>query len=75
MIINSEISLLKSENQKLRNYISLVSAEIELIQRTSDIKQNFKDSSDFERIIMPILNCVSKIRSEKFTLEKELHLN
>ena len=75
MINISEISLLKSENQKLRNYISLVSAEIELIQRASEIKQNFKDSSDFKRIIMPILNRVSKIRSEKFTLGKELHLN
>jgi hypothetical protein len=66
---------LKSENQSLHNYISLISAETELTQRASEIKQIFKNSLDFERIIMPILNRISKIRSEKFTLEKELHLN
>ena len=36
----SEIESLKSENQKLRNYISLVYAEIELTQRVSEIKEN-----------------------------------
>ena len=71
----SEIESLKSENQKLRNYISLVLAEIELTQRVSEIKQNFVNSSDSERIIMPIIDKISKIKSEKLYFEKELHLN
>jgi hypothetical protein len=64
----SEIESLKSENQKLRNYISLVLAEIELTQRVSEIKQNFVNSSDSERIIAPILERISKIKSEKLPL-------
>ncbi len=74
MINTSEIESLKSENQKLRNYISLVFAELELTQRVGDIKQNFVNSSDSERIIVPILNKISKIKSEKLTLEQEMHL-
>ncbi len=69
-----EIELLKSENLKLRNYISLVSAEIELTQRIFEIKQNFKNSADSEHLIVPILKRVSKIKSEKQILENELHL-
>jgi len=71
----SEIESLKSENQKLRNYISLVLAEIELTHRVSEIKQNFVNSSDSERIITPIIDKISKIKSEKLYFEKELHLN
>ncbi len=71
----SEIESVKSENQKLRNYISLILSEIELIQRVGEIKQNFESPSDSERIIMPILDRISKIKSERFTLEQELHLN
>ena len=71
----SEIESLKSENQKLRNYISLVFAELELTQRVGDIKQNFVNSSDSERIIVPIIDKISKIKSEKLYFEKELHLN
>ncbi len=71
----SEIESVKSENQKLRNYISLILSEIELIQRVGEIKQNFKSLSDSERIIEPILDRISKIKSERFTLEQELHLN
>ena len=71
----SEIESLKSENQKLRNYISLVFAEIELIQRVVEIKKNFENSTDSERIIMPILDRISKIKSEKLLLEQELYLN
>jgi hypothetical protein len=74
MINPSEIESLKSENQKLRNYISLVLAELELTQRVGEIKQNFVNSSDSERIISPILNKISKIKSEKLTLEQEMHL-
>jgi hypothetical protein len=47
----SETELLKSENQKLRNYISLVLAEIELKQRVSEIELNFVNSPDTKRII------------------------
>lgn len=44
----SEIEYVKSENQKLRNYISLVISEIELKERVNEIKQNFESSSDSE---------------------------
>jgi len=71
----SEIDSLKSENQKLRNYISLISAEIELSQRLFEIKQNFADSHDSKRLTVPILDRISKIRLEKESLENELHLN
>jgi hypothetical protein len=71
----SEIESLKSENQKLRNYISLVLSEIELTQRVSEIKQNFVNSPDSKCIITPILDRISKINSEKLLLEHELHLN
>jgi len=70
-----EIEFLKSENQKLRNYISLIYAEIELTQRVIEIKENFVNSPDSKRLITPILNRISKIKSEKLSLEQELHLN
>ncbi len=70
----SEIESMKSENQKLRNYISLVISEIELKERVNEIKQNFESSSDSEQIIAPILDRISKITIEKLDLEKELHL-
>ncbi len=71
----SEIESLKSENQKLRNYILLVLSEIELTQRVTEIKQNFVNSPDSKRIITPILDRISKIKSEKLLLEHELHIN
>lgn len=70
----SELNSLKSENQKLRNYISLVHAEIELSQRLYEIKQNFSNSPDSERIIVPILDRISKIKLEKGVLANELKL-
>lgn len=70
----SELDFLKSENQKLRNYISLVYAEIELSQRLYEIKQNFSNSSDSEPIVMPILDRISKIKLEKDALQNELKL-
>jgi hypothetical protein len=70
----SELDSLKSENQKLRNYISLVNAEIELSQRLYEIKQNFANSPDSGRITVPILDRISKIKSEKDVLENELQL-
>jgi hypothetical protein len=68
----SKIDSLKSENQKLRGYISLILAELELVERVSEIKQNFADS---ERITVPILDRISKIKSEKLLLEEKLNLN
>ncbi len=69
---NSELGLLKSENLRLRNYISLVSAEIELSRRPYGIKENFSNSPDSERLTVPILNRISRMKSEKHVLETEL---
>jgi len=70
-----EIDSVKSENQKLRQYISLINAELELSQRIFEIKQNFANSPDSERIIKPILDRIAKIQSEKLPLQNELNLN
>ena len=70
----SEIDSLKSENQKLRNYIELVLSETEFSERIIEIKQNFQNSPDSQRIIVPIMDRLSKIKSEKLALEKELNL-
>lgn len=56
---------LRKENQNLRKYVSLVLAEMELIQRVGEIKQNFLNSDDSERIITPILERISRIKSER----------
>ena len=71
----SEIESLKSENQKLRKYISLISAEIELIQRVEEIKQNFTNSDDSKHIIRPIMDRIFRIKSEKLSLQEELSLD
>ena len=63
-----------SENFEFYNYKSLVSAETELIQRVFEIRQNFLYSPDSERIVGPILQRISKIRSEKLILEKKFNL-
>ena len=70
----SEMETLKLENKKLRNYISLILAEIELTKRIHEIKENFVNSDDSERIILPILERVSKIKSEKLSLAQELNI-
>ena len=71
----TELDFVKSENQKLRQYISLINAELELSQRVFEIKRNFANSPDSERIVKPILDRISKIRSEKMSLQNELNLN
>ncbi len=71
----TEIDSVKLENKKLREYISLINAELELSQRAYEIKQNFTNSPDSERIIKPILDRISKIQSEKLPLQNELNLN
>ena len=68
---SSKDSSSQSENFEFNNYKSLVSAEIELIQRVFEIRQNFSDS---ERLVEPILQRIRKIRSEKSLLEKNLNL-
>jgi len=70
-----DLEFLKIENQKLRNYISLILSEIEFTQRVDEIKLNFTKLSDSEHIVVPILDRISKIQSEKKLLEQELHLN
>ena len=71
---SSKDSSSESENFVFNNYKSLVSAEIELIQRVFEIRQNFLNSPDSERIVEPILQRISKIRSEKLILEKKFNL-
>ncbi|QLH02562.1 hypothetical protein C5F47_02790 [Nitrosopumilus cobalaminigenes] len=71
----SELDSVKSENKKLRNYISLISAEIELSQRLHEIKQNFTHSPDSKRLTVPILDRIARIKSEKSILENELNLD
>ena len=71
---SSEDNSSQSENFEFNNYKSLVSAEIELIQRVFEIRQNFSNSPDSERIVEPILQRISKIRSEKLILEKKFNL-
>ena len=52
----SKIESLKFENKKLRHHISLISAEMELIHRANEIRQNFANSDDSEYIIVPMMN-------------------
>ena len=66
----SEIESMKSENQKLRNYISLVISEIELKERVNEIKQNFESLSDSEQITAPILDRFIKLHVKNLTWNK-----
>jgi hypothetical protein len=70
----SDIDLLKKENDDLRKFISLVLAEIELIERVGEIRQNFVNSPDSERIILPIMERISKIKEERHILQLHLGL-
>ena len=67
-----------SKNNTIRSefndYKSLVVAELELIQRVFEIRQNFLNSSDSERLVEPILKRISKINTEKLYLEKKFNL-
>ena len=64
----------QSENFELNHYKSLVSAELELIQRVLEIRQNFLNVSDSDRLVEPILQRISKIKSEKLTFEQKFNL-
>jgi hypothetical protein len=70
---SSKNGSLHSDDTSFDHYASLVSAEIELIQRVNEIRQNFS-SLDSERIVEPILQRILKIKSEKLNLEKKLNL-
>ena len=63
-----------SENFEFADYQSLVAAEIELIQRVFEIRQNFTNSSDSELLVKPILQKISKIKSEKLIFEQKFNL-
>ena len=70
---SSEDNYSQSKNLDFTNYKSLIAAEIELIQRVFEIRQNFSNSSDSERLVEPILQRISKIKSEKLILEKKFN--
>ena len=61
-------------HSEFNDYKSLVGAELELIQRVFEIRQNFLNSSDSERLVEPILKRISKIKTEKLYLEKKINL-
>ena len=63
-----------SENFEFIDYQSLVAAEIELIQRVFEIRQNFTNSSDSEQLVEPILQRISRIKSEKLIFEQKFNL-
>ena len=63
-----------SEIFELNDYRSLVSAELELIQRVFEIRQNFSNTLDSERLVKPILQRLSKIKSEKLAFEEKFNL-
>ncbi len=73
--MDTMLDSIKSENLALRDYISLVSAELELSQRLYEIKQNFANSPYSERLTVPILDRISRIKSEKQVLEIKLRLS
>ena len=71
---SSKNNYTQSENFELNHYKSLVSAELELIQRVLEIRQNFSNVSDSDRLVEPILKRISKIKSEKLTFEQKFNL-
>jgi len=64
----------KSTLEQFDNYKHLINAEIELIQRILEIRQNFSGSDDLERLVEPIVRRITQIRSEKRLIEKNLFL-
>ena len=69
-----EKTLSKSTLKQFDNYKSLISAEIELIQRILELRQNFSNSDDIQRIIEPIMQRIYQIRKEKSVIENNLNL-
>ena len=71
---SSKNNSVEFNNPEFNNYKSLISAEIELIQRVFEIRQNFSNHSDSERLVEPILKRISKIKCEKLILEQKFNL-
>ena len=72
--MDSKTNLQKSTLEQFENYKTLISAEIELIQRILEIRENFSGSDDVDRLIEPIMRRIIQIRSEKSVIEKTLCL-
>jgi hypothetical protein len=72
--MDSKTDLQKSTLEQFDNYKHLINAEIELIQRILEIRQNFSGSDDLERLVEPIIRRITQIRSEKRLIEKNLFL-
>ena len=64
----------KSTLEQFDNYKHLITAEIELLQRILEIRQNFSGSDDVDRLVEPIMRRIVQVRSEKSVLEKSLCL-
>ena len=73
-MMDSENNLQKSDLEQFDNYKTLISAEIELIQRILEIRQNFSESYDLDRLVEPIMRRVIQIRSEKLVFEQNFNL-
>ena len=73
--MTSEAQFIKLENLKLRNYISLILAEKQLTKRIVEIRKNFTNSTDSERLVLPILKQISRIKTEMCILEQDLDLS
>ena len=71
---SSENNFSEYDNFEFNHIKSLVSAEIDLIQRALEIRQNFSNSSDSERLVKPILQRITKIKSKKLILEQKFNL-
>ena len=72
--MDSQNNLQKSDLEQFDKYKTLISAEIELIQRILEIRQNFSESDDLDRLVEPIMRRIVQIRSEKSVIEKSLCL-
>ena len=73
-MMDSKTNLQKFTLEQFENYKTLIYAEIELIQRILEIRQNFSGSDDVDRLIEPIMRRIIQIRSEKSVIEKTLCL-
>ena len=73
-MMDSQNNLQKSDLEQFDNYKTLISAEIELIQRILEIRQNFSESDDVDRLVEPIMRRIVQVRSEKSIIEKSLCL-
>ena len=63
-----------SKNLEFDNYKSLISVELELIQRVFEIRKNFVNPSDSQRLVEPILQRIYRIKSEKSDFEQKFNL-